>query len=87
MARRTLLRIQIIEREWKECGGDNEPSETYRVIPTTIRNAIRTTSTDLGASATKTPSPVATPLPPLNFSQMGYMWPRMANRAARAARR
>src|ERR1043165_3210050 len=38
-----------------------------------------------GASNAKEPSPVATPLPPLNFNQTGNIWPRTANSAAIAA--
>ena len=34
----------------------------------------------------KTPTPVATPLPPRNFSQTGKQWPRTAADAATAAR-
>ncbi len=37
-----------------------------------------------GAATRKTPKPVATPLPPRKRSQMGNMWPRTAQRAARA---
>jgi hypothetical protein len=38
-----------------------------------------------GAATRKTPKPVATPLPPRKPSQMGNIWPRTAQRAARAS--
>src|SRR5438132_1522839 len=43
------------------------------------------TRTPLGASPTQEPSPVATPLPPRNFSHTGEVWPRIAKKAAVAA--
>ena len=36
----------------------------------------------MGAKRRNAPSPVATPLPPRNFSQTGKMWPTMAKSAA-----
>src|SRR5207245_4700835 len=39
----------------------------------------------LGASSAKQPNPVATPLPPRNFSHTGKMCPRIANNAANPA--
>ena len=42
-------------------------------------------STAFGAIITNAPNPVATPLPPRKFSQMGNMWPATANNAAKAA--
>ena len=43
------------------------------------------TRTAFGANMANAPTPVATPFPPLNFSQTGKQWPRMANSAASAA--
>src|ERR1051326_7380711 len=62
-----------------------DPSEIYRKKKTTITKIAAAQRTALGAIMAKAPSPVATPLPPRNFSQMGNMWPRMAQRAASAA--
>src|ERR1700722_20633964 len=42
-------------------------------------------STAFGAIGRNEPSPVATPLPPRNFSQTGNTWPMTANSAEHAA--
>jgi len=53
-----------------------DASETYFVNPTTARKITPAHKTASGTSARKTPTPVATPLPPRNPSQIGKMWPK-----------
>src|ERR1019366_2182467 len=63
------------------------PSETYRVTATMATKSAKTTRIAVGAMLRNAPTAVATPLPPLKRSHTGYMWPRIANNAARAANR
>src|SRR5689334_5001885 len=62
-----------------------DPREIYRKKKTTITKIAAAQRTAFGAIMAKAPSPVATPLPPRNFSHTGNMWPRMAHKAPRAA--
>src|SRR5262245_65069079 len=55
-----------------------EPSETYRVVASVTANTASATPVARGASGRNAPAPVATPLPPLNPSHTGYLWPTMA---------
>src|SRR5215471_1403041 len=61
-----------------------DPSETYRVRHTTMMNTARAANVAHGATARKTPNPVATPLPALNFNHTGKQCPTTANTAAAA---
>src|SRR6185437_1117539 len=64
-----------------------EARDTYRNKAATARKMAIQMTTDLGARRMKDPSPVATPLPPRNFSQTGKIWPTTENNAAAAAAR
>ncbi len=61
-----------------------DPRDTYRNSSTTTTKMPAAISTALGAIIMKAPRPVATPLPPWNFSQTGNMCPTTADNAARA---
>ena len=50
-----------------------EATEAYRVTARTTANARRPAAVGTAASGRKAPAPVATPLPPRNRSQTGYM--------------
>lgn len=64
-----------------------EPSETYRVANTISRKTIPEAPKASGASTRKTPTPVATPLPPRNPNQTGNIWPMTTKTAAAATQR
>ena len=59
-----------------------EPSETYRQNATTRTNRITEPRNASGHRTRNIPAAVATPLPPLNLSQMGKQWPARAASAA-----
>src|SRR2546425_12754223 len=59
-----------------------EPSETYRQNVTTRTNKITEPRNASGQRTRNIPAAVATPLPPLNLSQMGKQWPARAASAA-----
>ena len=56
----------------------HDPSETYLVAATTTINTPSNTSARSGFIASRTPTAVATPLPPLNLNCTGHMWPMNA---------
>jgi hypothetical protein len=60
-----------------------EANETYLVSQNTIIQIATPMSVATGVNAKRAPAEVATPFPPLNFSQGGYTCPRTADVAAR----
>src|SRR5262249_37058368 len=61
-----------------------DPSEMYLLAHTATRKTSSEGGTAIGVSTEKTPQAVATPFPPLNFSQTGYTWPMIAAKPAAA---
>src|ERR1043165_9331929 len=59
-----------------------EPNDTYRVKNTIARNKTPAHNTAIGTSIRKTPTPVATPLPPRKPSHTGKMCPTITAIAA-----
>lgn len=55
-----------------------ELKDTILLINRQIRKIIKLEMAELMAKAIKTPSPVATPLPPLNFTQKEKLCPKRA---------
>ena len=62
----------------------SEPSETMRVLHTTAMNTTMAAAAAMGASTTKAPLAVATPLPPRKRSHTGATWPTTEATAASA---
>lgn len=60
-----------------------EANETYRVSQNTITQIATPMSVAIGVNAKSAPAEVATPFPPLNFSQGGYTCPKTLDIAAR----
>src|SRR5690349_4928817 len=61
---------------------ETEPSETYLQKMTTRRNTMTAARHARGDNTRNIPAAVATPLPPLNFSQTGKQCPSKAANAA-----
>ena len=62
-----------------------EPTDTYLVTATIKMNAAPPASKGIGTKAAAAPALVATPLPPLNLSHTGKLWPTTAAMAESTA--
>ena len=73
-------------KKYKKIGSDIaaviEPSATYFVIKRTTKKTIKEKMADNGDNPKKTPHPVATPFPPLNFKNGVQICPATAQKPA-----